>query len=218
MAVDPRRLSVVLAAVAGVAALALLWPTIPPTPSGGAGTPDLNPATAAGRRGPRGQQPTHGEGPRQARVVAADAASTAPTSVDVEDAADNRRGQASTSPATITADDPADAELLTDAAATAGAWAVAFATTDADETSWLQRLRPHTTPRFLTVLAEAGRADLLGDRPRRARALATEIVGATAERVAVGVRLAFDGDDGEHVLEVVVVPTPAGPRVDEVRL
>lgn len=41
---------------------------------------------------------------------------------------------------------------------------------------------------------------------------------AAAERIAVGVWLAFNDAADEHVLEVVVVPTPSGPRVDEVRL
>lgn len=130
--------------------------------------------------------------------------------------------EASTSsgPATITAAEPADPALLAEARRTAAAWAQAFATVrpGEDTAAWLDRLRPHTTSKLHAALADSDPADLFGQQAEAAEPLAAEISAASAERIAVRVRLALDDPAGEHVLELVVVPTAAGPRVDEVRL
>lgn len=130
--------------------------------------------------------------------------------------------EASTSsgPATITAAEPAEPALLAEARRTAAAWAQAFATVrpGEDTAAWLERLRPHTTSKLHAALADSDRADLFGEQPQVAEPLAAEVTTVSAERIAVRVRLALGDSAGEHVLELVVVPTAAGPRVDEVRL
>lgn len=125
---------------------------------------------------------------------------------------------ASPQPATVTAVEPVDADLLAQAERVAADWIRAFATTRPDHAAWLEALRPVTTPQLHAALAASDRADLLGDHPRAAQPLGTEIRTATAARIAVRVRLTFDDAADEHALDVVVVPTAAGPLVDEVRL
>ena len=215
--IDLRRLGLLTAVAVAAALGALLWPTTAPAPP-------AEPHTATNAR-PGREVPSPGHAAReradhQARASQRQASSGPPPSA--AEPRDTRDGEPprSSEPATITAVDPADDALLASAADTAAAWATAFSTTRSDEDTadWLDRLRPHTTAELHAALAHSDRADLLGEEPRTAESLATEISAATAERIAVRVRLAFDDAADEHVLEVVVVPTPSGPRVDEVRL
>ena len=94
-----------------------------------------------------------------------------------------------------------------DAVRLARRFAAAYALADAGRPA--PRLEPTVTPDLLGVLRRA--------RPRpvaaRARPLRLEVVGAAPDGAGHRVALGREGGRGGHVVTVVVVPTPAGPRI-----
>ena len=69
----------------------------------------------------------------------------------------------------------------------------------------------HTTPEPHIALADSDRADLLREGPRTAEPLATEISAATAERIAVRVRISFADSTDEHVSRSWSCPSLRAP-------